>query len=435
MLRLNSIPASPLTGLNRITLCFTQWFFICLTGLLAGCNFQSANEDSGKIVVIFPKVTGPIQLTDGPREHFYASYYGINSFSKSQRYATVLQTDVRFTLPTEKDEAVLGLVDLETKEFIPISKTRAWNFQEGCMAHWLGTSPDSLIIFNDYRDGKFVSVILNVHTQEEIRVIDRPISAVSPNGKEAVGMNFSRLRATRTDYGYGGDGQDAQTDIQFPDNDGIFHIDLETGESKLLVSIRDVQPLVPELKEGSIEYFAHVVYSRDGSKLSWLARGFPEWNTTTLTVNRDGTGLARAFPDNWGGSHYDWLDGDRLMVTASYEGKQYAHVLFTVGQQDYRRLGNGLLDYDGHGTFSPDGKWMITDSYPSGGSREQRLYLMDMKTEAVLPLGRYYHPEEYRGEKGWTRCDLHPRWSPDGNILGINSVFNGTRQVYIFRFE
>ncbi len=404
-------------------------------GVLAGCAAERNSDDSGKTVVTFPKVTGPIQLTDAPGEHFFASYYGINSFSKSQKYATVLQTTVRYELPTENDAATLGLVDLDTKEFIPVSQTRAWNFQEGCMAHWLGTSPDSLIIFNDYRDGKFVSVILNVHTQKEIRVIDRPVSAVSPNGKEAVGMNFSRLRATRTDYGYGGGGQDAQTNVQFPDNDGIFHIDLETGESKLLISIKDVQELVPELKEESIEYFAHVVYSRDGSKLSWLARGFPEWNTTTLTVNRDGTGLARAFPDNWGGSHYDWLNGDELMVTASYEGKQYAHVLFTVGQKNYKRLGNGLLDYDGHGTFSPDGKWMITDSYPSGGTREQRLYLMDMKSEAVLPLGRYYHPEEYRGEKGWSRCDLHPRWSPNGDILGINSVFNGTRQVYIFKFE
>lgn len=337
--------------------CGPGWITILFfLAVLAGCSGSQPVDDSGKTVVVFPEVTGPIQLTDGPKEHFFASYYAINSFSKSQKYATVLQTDVRYELPTENDTAILGLVDLDTKEFIPISQTRAWNFQEGCMAHWLGTSPDSLIIFNDYRDGKFVSVILNVHTKEEKRVIDRPVSAVSPNGKEAVGMNFSRLRATRTDYGYGGDGQDAQTDLQFPDNDGIFHIDLETGESKLLVSIKDVQEVVPPLKDSSIEYFAHVVYSRNGSKLSWLARGFPEWNTTTLTVNRDGSGLARAFPDEWGGSHYDWLNDDELMVTASFEGKQYAHVLFTVGQDNYKRLGNGLLDYDGHGTFSPDGK-------------------------------------------------------------------------------
>lgn len=408
-------------------------FCILLFLVAAECGFAQKVPVREKTGVSFPQITGPIRITDGPQEHFFASYYGINSFSRSQKYATVLQTGLRFKLPDEKDAAILGLVDIETGRFKPLTTTRAWNFQEGCMAHWLGTSPDSLIIFNDFRDGKFVSVILNVHTGEEQKVINRPVSAVSPDGREAVGLNYSRLRATRTDYGYAGGGQDAQTHVQYPDNDGIFHINLETGESRLLVSIRSVKSQVPELKEGSIEYFAHIMYSRDGSKLSWLARGFPERNTTTFTVNRDGTGLARAFPDRWEGSHYDWLTGDELMVTANYEGKQYAHVLFTIGKKDYKRLGNGLLDYDGHGTFSPDGRWMITDSYPSGGTREQRLYLMDMRTEAVLPLGRYYHPDEYRGEQGWTRCDLHPRWSPDGSILGINSTFEGTRQVYIFR--
>jgi hypothetical protein len=48
-------------------------------------------------------------------------------------------------------------------------------------------------------------------------------------------------------------------------------------------------------------------------------------------------------------------------------------VLFAVGQQDYKRLGNGLLDYDGHGTFSPHEQWMITDTYPSSYLNEQKL--------------------------------------------------------------
>ncbi len=120
------------------------------------------------------------------------------------------------------------------------------------------------------------------------------------------------------------------------------------------------------------------------------------------------------------------------MITANWEGKQYAHVLFTVGEQDYKRLGNGILDYDGHGTFSPDRKWMITDTYPGGGMREQKIYLTDMKTEAVLPLGRYVQPPEFNGH--W-RCDIHCRWSPGGKMVGFNSTHTGSRQAYIFRFK
>ena len=123
------------------------------------------------------------------------------------------------------------------------------------------------------------------------------------------------------------------------------------------------------------------------------------------------------------------------MITAQYEAKVYGHILFTVGKKDYRRLGKGLLDYDGHGTFSPDGRWMVTDTYPRNKLREQKLYLMDMQTEAVLPLGRYIEPAEFRETGGEARCDLHPRWSPRGDLIGINSTFSGSRHVYIFRLD
>jgi hypothetical protein len=159
-----------------------------------------------------------------------------------------------------------------------------------------------------------------------------------------------------------------------------------------------------------------------------MARTQKYWNTTAFTVQTDGTNLQRCFPDEWGGSHFDWLDDDRLMVTAKYEGKAYGHVLFTVGEKDYKRLGGGILDYDGHGTFSPDGRWMVTDSYPADGSHEQKLVLMDMSSEAVISLGRFVEPPEFT--KGW-RCDLHPRWSPDGSLIGFNSTFTGSRQVYV----
>ncbi len=405
------------------------------TGIL--CIFVVAscsNRKSAGLSVTFPDISGPVQITGGDKEHLFASYYGINSFDMSQRYATVLQTDIKNRLPDETDPARLGLVDLTTHEFIPLTLTYAWNFQQGCMAHWLSTSPDSLIIYNDFRNGKYVSVIMNVHTRKEIKVIPYPVSAVSPNGKEAASINFSRLRLTRPDYGYGGNGQDPMEDMPFPDNDGIFLVDLETGEASLLVSYEQVRELVPPPEDGNIEWFNHTLFSRDGSKIFWLSRQMEGKTriTTSLIINRDGTGLRRCFPDNWGGSHYDWLNDDELMVTASYEGKQYAHVLFTTGKNDYRRLGNGLLDYDGHGTFSPDQQWMVTDTYPGSGLNEQKIYLMDMKTEAVLSLGRFVHPPEYNG---FCRCDIHCRWSPKGDIIGFNSTNSGSRQAYIFMLK
>jgi hypothetical protein len=182
-----------------------------------------------------------------------------------------------------------------------------------------------------------------------------------------------------------------------------------------------------------MEYFNHTLFSRDGSKIFWLARATPVRHTVSMCVNTDGSGLLACFPEGWGGSHFDWLNGNELMITARFEAKTYGHILFTPGRTDYHRLGNGILDYDGHGTFSPDGKWMITDTYPMGALREQKLYLMNMDNQAVLPLGRYTEPIEFRSKTSGSRCDLHPRWSPEGNLIGFNSTFTGSRQCYLLR--
>lgn len=404
-----------------ILLLIFQLFFV-------GCKDNSENKN---IEVSFPNVSDPIQITDTSKEHLFASYYGINSFSASQKYVTVLQTDIDDRLPTLDDPATIGLVDIETKEFKPIAETRAWNFQQGCMAHWLGTSPDSLIIFNDLREKKYVSVILNVHTKEEIKVIDYPVAAVSPDGKSAIGINYSRLKLTRKGYAYPGEGQNPRKDIQLPEDDGLFLIDLETGTAELIVSIKDVKDIIHPFKDEDWVYFNHVLISDKGTKVFWLARTKPNWATTSLTANIDGTNIQKCFPDGWGGSHFDWLNDDELMVTAKYNGEQYAHILFTAGKDNYKRLGNGLLDFDGHGAFSPNGKWMSTDTYPSE-SREQRIFLMDMETEAVLPLGRYVQPEDYYS---YWRCDIHCRWSPNGDIIGFNSTHSGSRQVYVFHLN
>ncbi|MEX0882340.1 MAG: hypothetical protein WDZ72_02595 [Cyclobacteriaceae bacterium] len=206
------------------------------------------------------------------------------------------------------------------------------------MAHWLGTSPDSLIIYNDLREGKFVSIIMNVHTKEELKTIPYPISAVSPDGKKAVSINFARLRITRKDYGYGGEGQDNKAQVQFPKDEGIFLINLETGDAKLIVSIADIKNQVPKVPQEGIEYFNHTLFSREGSKIFWLARATPQRNTSSFTVNTDGLEIQRCFPDVWGGSHFDWLSGDELMVTSEFDGRQYSHVLFSVGQKNYRDL-------------------------------------------------------------------------------------------------
>ena len=386
----------------------------------------------------FPAFSAPRAITSGPKDHLFASYYAINAWSADGRYATVLETEVKDRLPTEQDAAVLGVVDAQDgNRFIPLTETRCWNFQEAAMAHWLGTAPRTQFIFNDLVDGRFVSVIFDMANRTR-RVVPFPVSAVSRDGRWAVSINYARLRLTRPDYGYGGNGQNARADTVWPEDDGLWLVDLASGEARLIVTIASVRDRMPPVKDPkALAYFCHTVFSRDGSKIFWLARTVEnlsgqkvvrKWETTSFTCNRDGSGVRRCFPDGWGGSHFNWLDGDRLMVTAKFKDAVWSHVLFTPGREDFTRLGRGLLDFDGHGVFSDDGRWMATDTYPDKLG-ERKLMVMRMADHAVLPLGAFFVPELYREQ--YSRCDLHPRWRPDGKMMAFNSVHDGTRQVYV----
>lgn len=404
---------------------------VIVSGLLAlmACCLNGAE---------FPAFSRPRAITSGPKDHLFASYYAINAWSADGRYATVLETDVKGRLATEQDAAALGIVDLKDgNRFIPLTETRCWNFQEATMAHWLGTDPNRRFIYNDIVDGKFAAVIFDIETRQK-RVVPFPVSAVSTDGKWAISINYARLRLTRPDYGYGGNGQDARKDVTWPKDDGLWLVDLQTGEGELIVPIDSVRERMPQVKDpGALAYFCHTVFSRDGSKVFWLARSVEnltdqkvvrKWETTAFTCNRDGSNVRRCFPDGWGGSHFNWLDGDRLMVTAKYKDTLYSHVLFTPGKEDYSRVGRGLLDFDGHGVFSDDGQWMATDTYPDK-LNERKLMVLRMSDHAILPLGGFFVPEIYRDT--YARCDLHPRWRPDGRQLGFNSVHEGSRQVYV----
>ena len=108
----------------------------------------------------FPEVSEPIAITSGPHDHFFASYFGINSWSPDNRYVTVLETDANERLVEEGEYATIALVDLEdNNKLIPVAKTCCWNFQEAAMCHWLPWAEDTFL-YNDLRDGKFGRVTL-----------------------------------------------------------------------------------------------------------------------------------------------------------------------------------------------------------------------------------------------------------------------------------
>ena len=401
----------------------------------------------------FPAWSEPRAVTSGPHEHFLASYFAIDSWSPDKRYMLVLETDLNGRLPAANERCTLGVVDLEDgNRFIPVTTTACWNFQEAAMAFWMD---NDTILFNDVRDGKFKTVIMNWRTGRDVRVLPRPVSAVSEDRTWAVSVNYARLSLLRPDYGYAGPGQDPQETVEWPENDGLWTMDLRTGESKLILSVAATRSQQPQPKRIAgkpgqpLAYHCHTVISKDGEKIFFLARSvdwfdkvtheIPYWNTTSFTVNRDGTDLRRCFRDGWAGSHFNWApDGShRMLVTATWNdrhddkatGRAWSTVEFEVGREsEVRRIGAGILDQDWHCVYSPDGKFMSGETYWNRYN-ERPWVLVRLEDGMTVPMGSFYVPEKYRGT--YWRCDLHARYRPDGRQIAFNSVHEGSRQVYV----
>jgi Tol biopolymer transport system component len=86
------------------------------------------------------------------------------------------------------------------------------------------------------------------------------------------------------------------------------------------------------------------------------------------------------------------------------------------------------MTVNGHVTYVAGHKWLLNDTYPDK-ERNQNPYLYELKTGNRVPLGHFQSPPEYKDE---FRCDLHPRSSPDGKKVIIDSPHGGNgRQMYL----
>ena len=79
-------------------------------------------------------------------------------------------------------------------------------------------------------------------------------------------------------------------------------------------------------------------------------------------------------------------------------------------------------------TFSPDGNWLLSDTYPDDETNERILFLYNMESGLRYDIGSFYaNPNLGK----INRCDLHPRWDKSGTKVCIDSVHENERQMYI----
>ncbi len=382
-------------------------------------------------------------ITSGPKHHWFG-YYDKLQFDPESRLVLGMEVGFEHRSPKASDVIHIGVIDTaDGDRWREIGTSSAWGWQQGCMLQWIpGSATD--VIWNDREEGGYVSRVLNVKTGKQ-RTLPSAIYALSPDGRWGVTTDFRRLNDTRPGYGYGGI-PDPNADVLAPGDAGLWRVDLGSGERRLLFSYAQAAaipfqaPAGVDLSQarGSLDlanakhWFNHLLVSPGGSRFiflhRWRAAGDRNYLTRMFTINADGSDPYVIDPFGKT-SHFIWRDPKTVLAWAWHPSNEWGFYLYTDKAEKVELIGGGVMTQNGHCTYLPGNEWILNDTYPDRKTREQHVYLYEVATGRRVPLGSFHSPEVYTGE--W-RCDTHPRFSPDGKKVCIDSPHTGQgRQLHL----
>jgi len=378
-----------------------------------------------------------------------------------------------------------GYYDINTKYWHEIGESDSYNWQQGAMLQWLpGEGNQNKVIYNLSKNNHLISRIVDVNSGE-IKDVPCPIYGLLPDGKHSIALDLERSYWCRA-YHYESVANEV-VNCPIPEGDGIFSVNLDTGEKTRIVSIQDVLSLdaeedFPELQH----WFEHIMVSPNGKRFVFLHRFSPvgdvfHYETRMILASIDGKNLQviPGWKDNsW--SHFGWNGDDefaiytvkiasaqKTLTKAIKESNEKMFSLGTIrknvlsylkkhipkrlkyslkgqrsGYQYYRYnsmnsefelvdwLSGELLDIDGHPSFTKDGRYMITDSYPDlKGFR--RLVALDLQTKKRVLLAKMYAGLNHTP----ARCDLHPKLSRDNQYVTIDTAYTGKHRMIVLRLK
>jgi hypothetical protein len=417
--------------------------FLC-TSTLAG---MASLAGPGHWFEEYPPVRA---LTNGPKFHWFG-YYDKLQFDPTSRYLLGMQVDFEGRSPQRNDAVRIGLIDIQKEnDWTELGFSRAWGWQQGCMLQWVpgraAAGANNEIIWNDLEGDHYVARVLDVKTRK-LRTLPKAVYALSPDGRWGIGTEFSRINDLRPGYGYA-PLRDPFFDEKAPRAIGLYRVDLKTGQSKLLMSLADAAALPHNGQDvrDNFHWFNHLLVNTDGSRITFLHRwrarredrqtmARTNFVTRMITVNPDGTEPYIMDPSGYT-SHFVWRDPSHICAYTRPAGMPQQFYILEDRTGRVEPIRSEKMPVNGHQTYVPgrNNEWLLNDNYAqSGGSgpvnRDQVPFLYHLPTDRRIDLGRFPAGAEYVGE--W-RCDLHPRCSPDGTKVCIDSTHGGNgRQLYL----
>ena len=369
-----------------------------------------------------------VRLTPDDGMEYFFGYYDKCPWDADGARIIALRVRQTTKSPAPKEAGELVLIDPNGNEAPRVIATvHAWNVQQGCMAQWLGPDFRRHIIFNDFREGRYCSVIYDTQAMAEVKVLPLPVYDVAKDGSFALSLDFSRLHRLRPGYGYS-NLPDATAGDPCPDAPCIWRMSLDDGQVTPLLKYTDFAAFEPDARmEGAEHKVNHLMLSPDGSRFMVLHRWFQKGrkHTRLVTVGSDGTDMYNLSDDDFA-SHSFWKDNGHILSFLRKRATGDHYYLMRDKSPEYRLLWPELRT-DGHCSYSPDGSRVVTDSYPNR-ARLSSVFVCADEANRVQRLARVHAPLKYVGD---CRCDLHPRWNRRGDAVCIDSTHEGRRGMYM----
>ena len=410
------------------------------------------------------KLTCPIEKIGNNEGHHFFGYYNKSVWDRSNRYVLANKVDV-MVKDTQIDDALeIGFYDLkdETNYFNKIGSTTTWNWQMGNQSQWLDGPNGPQVIFNirgnnpAYPYPEFSSRIVDVE-RAEFRDLPLPVYITSQNGAYALTVDYKRLFITHETIGYQAENQ-YKNMKPAPDDDGIYTMDIVLGEYSLICSYQRLKEFCyVDSMEKATHWVSHIEISPNSERILFLHRWSERVEDETcflhrlITMNTDGSDMyllecsdhpLPQLDENFDAnavntfdyekseyqiSHPTWRNDTQIMVWGPHNGEIHYH-LYKDKTNNVEVIGADVLTENGHMTYSPDGNWLLSDTYPDDKTNERILFLYHMESGLRYDIGSFYADPDL-GKIN--RCDLHPRWDNSGTKVCIDSVHENERQMYI----
>ena len=328
-----------------------------------------------------------------------------------------------------RDPAEVGYFDRETGHFTTLGGSDLWCWQMGARLRWLR---DGRVAWNALYDARtYGCVIADSESGRVLARLPKALYDVDPSERYGLSVDFSRLQRLRPGYGYVRLPDETALD-PCPASTGIDLVSVETGRSERLISLAEIAAIDP--RPGMAEathYLNHLSFAPTGEHFCafHLWQG-PDGRRRLRHLVFDLSGrLAGHVPGQEHVSHFDWIgDGTGLLAFARLPGDEAPRYQFIDTMTGERRPICGAPTEDGHPMLQPGREpAFVSDTYPDRSSY-RRLYLCDGATGATHPLAMFHSPAAFRGE---ARCDLHPRWSPDGRFIAVDSAHDDRRAMIV----